>query len=166
MNDGPELPAPEDVDFTYYGKVIFIGPERPPRDVDEPRLWTLTFDTARSLSDEKTQAACDGCYIAMPSLTTTPTLQSSRVWTRYRPSLLNIVKTKRRPLPLSDERAIAPIHTTTKDATVLEWASSTSPRADKRGRIRTACSLNSPTSVFEGHDLPRPRSLWTRYANI
>jgi hypothetical protein len=39
----------------------------PPRDIDEPRLWTLTDDTARFLNDMKPQAAYDeylhlGCY--------------------------------------------------------------------------------------------------------
>jgi hypothetical protein len=28
----------EIVDFTYYGEVISAGLERPPRDVEEPRL--------------------------------------------------------------------------------------------------------------------------------
>jgi hypothetical protein len=41
--------------------------ERPPRDIDEPRLWTLTDDTARVLNDRKSQAGYDehlhiGCY--------------------------------------------------------------------------------------------------------
>eukprot|EP00873_Tetraselmis_striata_P005811 jgi/Tetstr1/426075/TSEL_016406.t1 len=46
-----ELDAPDNeleyVDFAYYGRVIPPGLERPPRDVDEPRLWTLTDDTYR-----------------------------------------------------------------------------------------------------------------------
>jgi hypothetical protein len=41
--------------------------EQPPRDIDEPRLWTLTDDTARFLNDRKSQAGHDeylriGCY--------------------------------------------------------------------------------------------------------
>jgi hypothetical protein len=41
--------------------------EQPPRDIDEPRLWTLTDDTARFLNDRKSQAGYDeylhiGCY--------------------------------------------------------------------------------------------------------
>jgi hypothetical protein len=47
----------EFVDFTYYGEVNLAGLERPPRDVEEPRLWTLTDDTARALSDSRTQSA-------------------------------------------------------------------------------------------------------------
>eukprot|EP00873_Tetraselmis_striata_P012723 jgi/Tetstr1/432987/TSEL_022324.t1 len=66
-----ELDAPDNeleyVDFAYYGRVIPPGLERPPRDVDEPRLWTLTDDTARALADKRSQAGYDeylhlGCY--------------------------------------------------------------------------------------------------------
>eukprot|EP00873_Tetraselmis_striata_P043203 jgi/Tetstr1/463467/TSEL_008359.t1 len=66
-----ELDAPDDeleyVGFAYYGRVIPPGLERPPRDVDEPRLWTLTDDTARALAEKRSQAAYDeylhlGCY--------------------------------------------------------------------------------------------------------
>eukprot|EP00873_Tetraselmis_striata_P006912 jgi/Tetstr1/427176/TSEL_017364.t1 len=66
-----ELDAPDNeleyVDFACYGRVIPPGLERPPRDVDEPRLWTLTDDTARALADKRSQAAYDeylhlGCY--------------------------------------------------------------------------------------------------------
>jgi hypothetical protein len=67
LDDEPEPSASEFVDFSYYGEVIVAGLERPPRDVDEPRLWTLTDDNARALSDKRTQAAYDeylhtGCY--------------------------------------------------------------------------------------------------------
>jgi hypothetical protein len=68
MLDGePEPTASEFVDFTYYGEVILAGLERPPRDVDEPHLRTVTDDTARALSDKRTQSAYDeylhiGCY--------------------------------------------------------------------------------------------------------
>eukprot|EP00873_Tetraselmis_striata_P000141 jgi/Tetstr1/420405/TSEL_011521.t1 len=66
-----ELDAPDDeleyVDFAYYGRVIPPGLERPPRDVDEPRLWTLTDDTTRALAEKRSQTAYDeymhlGCY--------------------------------------------------------------------------------------------------------
>eukprot|EP00873_Tetraselmis_striata_P009740 jgi/Tetstr1/430004/TSEL_019865.t1 len=66
-----ELDAPDNkleyVDFAYYGRVIPPGLERPPRDVDEPRLWTMTDDTARALAEKRSQAAYDeyrhlGCY--------------------------------------------------------------------------------------------------------
>jgi hypothetical protein len=68
LEDEPESPASKFVDFTYYGEVIPAGLERPPRDVEEPRLWTLTNDTVLTLSDKKTQAACDeylhiGCFV-------------------------------------------------------------------------------------------------------
>jgi hypothetical protein len=67
LDNEPEPTASEFVDFTYYGEVIPSGLERPPRDVEEPRMWTLTDDTARALSDKRTQAAYDeylriGCY--------------------------------------------------------------------------------------------------------
>jgi hypothetical protein len=51
LNDDSELLEPEFVDFSTYGKGIPAGVERPPRDIDEPRLWTLTDDTARFLND-------------------------------------------------------------------------------------------------------------------
>jgi hypothetical protein len=67
LDDELEPFASEFVDSTYYGEVIPAGLERPPRDVDEPRLWTLADDTARALSDKRTQSAYDeylhiGCY--------------------------------------------------------------------------------------------------------
>jgi hypothetical protein len=67
LNDDPELHEPEFVDFATYEKVILAGLERPPRNIDEPRLWTLTDDTARSLNNRKSQAGYDeylhiGCY--------------------------------------------------------------------------------------------------------
>eukprot|EP00873_Tetraselmis_striata_P033246 jgi/Tetstr1/453510/TSEL_040479.t1 len=59
-----ELDAPDNeleyVDFAYYGRVIpATGLERPPRDVDEARLWTLTDDTARALAEKRSRAAYD-----------------------------------------------------------------------------------------------------------
>jgi hypothetical protein len=33
--------------------------ERPPRDIDEPLLWTLTNNTSRFMSDKKSQAGYD-----------------------------------------------------------------------------------------------------------
>jgi hypothetical protein len=53
--DEPEPTESELVDFAYYGKAIPSGLERPPRDVDEPRIRTLTDGTARALSEIKTQ---------------------------------------------------------------------------------------------------------------
>jgi hypothetical protein len=38
MNDESELIEPGIVEFSAYGKVIPAGLERPPRDIDEPRL--------------------------------------------------------------------------------------------------------------------------------
>jgi hypothetical protein len=37
-DDESELLEPGIVDFSAYGKVIPAGLERPPRDIDEPRL--------------------------------------------------------------------------------------------------------------------------------
>jgi hypothetical protein len=67
LNDDAELHEPEFVDFSAYGKVIPAGMERHTRDIDEPRLWTLTDDTARFLNDQKSQVVYDeylhiGCY--------------------------------------------------------------------------------------------------------
>jgi hypothetical protein len=59
FDDEPEPTASEFVDFAYYGEVIPAGLERSPRDVEEPRLWTLSDDTARTLSDKRTQSAYD-----------------------------------------------------------------------------------------------------------
>jgi hypothetical protein len=53
LDDEPEPNASEFVDLSYYGEVIHSGLERPPRDVEEPRLWTLADDTARTLIDKK-----------------------------------------------------------------------------------------------------------------
>jgi hypothetical protein len=67
LHDDPELHEPEFVDFAAYGKIIPPGLEQPPRDINEPCLWTLTDDTARFLNDIKSQAGYDedlhiGCY--------------------------------------------------------------------------------------------------------
>jgi hypothetical protein len=67
LDDEPEPSASEFVDFANYGEVIPAGLERPPRDIEKPRLWTVTDDTARALSDKRTQSAYDeylhiGCY--------------------------------------------------------------------------------------------------------
>jgi hypothetical protein len=59
LHDHPGSPEPELVDFTYYNIVIHAGLERPPRDIEEPRLLTMTNDTARALSETKTQASYD-----------------------------------------------------------------------------------------------------------
>jgi hypothetical protein len=67
LDDELEPTASDFIDFTYYGEVIPAGLERPPRDVEETRLCTLTDDTAHALSDKRTQSAYDeyfhiGCY--------------------------------------------------------------------------------------------------------
>jgi hypothetical protein len=59
LNDDSELFGPEFVDFSAYKKVIPAGLERPPRDIDEPYLWTLTDDTARFLNEKIYQAGYD-----------------------------------------------------------------------------------------------------------
>jgi hypothetical protein len=59
-------------------------------------------------------------------------------------------------------------HTSTEEATrmgsVLNWASSASPVADKRARTRIAYSPNSCTSISAAPVLPRARAHWIRYA--
>jgi hypothetical protein len=68
LNDDPELlESREIVDFSVYEKAIPAGLERPPRDIDEPRMWTLPDDTARFLTDRRSQAGYSeylhtGCY--------------------------------------------------------------------------------------------------------
>jgi hypothetical protein len=59
LNDDSERLEPEFVDFSAYGKVNHAGLERHPRDIDEPRLRTLTDDTARCLNDIISQAGCN-----------------------------------------------------------------------------------------------------------
>eukprot|EP00873_Tetraselmis_striata_P029651 jgi/Tetstr1/449915/TSEL_036969.t1 len=59
----------------YTGMVLgTVGEEGPPRDVDEPRLWTLTDDTPRGLAEKRSMAAYDehlhlGCYAFFSSST-------------------------------------------------------------------------------------------------
>jgi hypothetical protein len=66
FDDESEPTASEFVHLTYYGELIHAGLERPPRDVEQQHILTLTDDTARALSDKKTQAAHEylhiGCY--------------------------------------------------------------------------------------------------------
>jgi hypothetical protein len=59
LDDFPNPPEDEFVDFAAYGEIIPIGPSRPPRDVFELRLWTLKDDTARHLNG-RSPAAYDG----------------------------------------------------------------------------------------------------------
>jgi hypothetical protein len=50
LNDDPRFSSPSS--STSHTKVIPPGLECPPRDTDEPRVWTLTDDTARYLVDK------------------------------------------------------------------------------------------------------------------
>jgi hypothetical protein len=59
LNDDSELFEAEFVHFSSYGKVIPACLERPPRDIDEPHLRTMTDDTARFLNDMISQAGYD-----------------------------------------------------------------------------------------------------------
>jgi hypothetical protein len=59
LDDEPDPSASNFVDFAYYSEVIPAGLERPPRDIEEPRLWTLADDTAGAQSDKRTQSAYD-----------------------------------------------------------------------------------------------------------
>jgi hypothetical protein len=65
LDDEPEPTASEFVDFTYYVEVILVWLERPPRDIEEPRLWALRDEFARALNNKKTQAAYDE-YLLIP----------------------------------------------------------------------------------------------------
>jgi hypothetical protein len=67
LDDEPEPNESKFVDFANYVKVIHAYLECPLRDVDEPRLWIVTGDTARALNEKKTQSVYDeylysGCY--------------------------------------------------------------------------------------------------------
>jgi hypothetical protein len=59
MNKYSELLEHEFFDFASHNKAIHAGLERPPRGVDEPRLRTLTDDTARFPSIKKSQPVYD-----------------------------------------------------------------------------------------------------------
>jgi hypothetical protein len=76
LYDGPETTESEYVDFAYYNEVISADSKRPPGDVPEPCLWTLTNDTARALNEKKTHAAYDedlhiDCYAFFDNSATT-----------------------------------------------------------------------------------------------
>jgi hypothetical protein len=65
----------------------------------------------------------------------------------------------------SSERVIAPTQRQRRPP-VVDWASSASPRADKRVRMRTASSPNWPTSVSVTHALPRSPGHGMRFAKL
>jgi hypothetical protein len=156
LDDDPDFHKHEFYDFAAYGKVILAGFERPPLDVEEPRLGTLKDDTARFLSVKKSQAGYDEYFhIAMPSSTAAPTRRLATGLTHCRTYLLY-----RQNMQLqfpSSKRAIAPTQRRGRPP-VLEWASSASPRAGKRARTRTSCSPSSLTSVSADHALPQSPS--------
>jgi hypothetical protein len=151
--DGPELLQRESVDLAAYGKVIPVGLERLPRDIDEPRLWTLTDDTARFLNDTKSQARCDeylhiGCNAFFDSCANTVIgegLNALLSGPSLSPEHAEAVAFIRGVITPTQQRRRPP---------VLDWASSASPRADKRVRIRTRCSKSSNTSVSADHVPP------------
>jgi hypothetical protein len=162
LDDEPEPTASEFVDFTYYGEVIPAGLERPPRDVDEPRLWTLTEDTARALADKRTQAAYGeylhmGCYAFFDSCANAVISEG-------------VDKLSNSP-PLSAEqtavdaliRAGHRTHTATEEAarTRLGFL-----RLTKGGHASTNCSQNWLTSVFVARALPRSPAHWMRFAKL
>jgi hypothetical protein len=115
LDDETEPTESEFVDFTNYNEVIPAGLERPPRDVEEPRLLTHTDDTARPLADKRTQSTYDkylhiGCYAFFDSCASAAIGEG--------------MDTQSNAPPLSTERtaAVAHIragqrtHTTTEDA--------------------------------------------------
>jgi hypothetical protein len=163
LNDDPELHEPEVVDFSTYGKVIPSSLERPPpATLTNPasgrrRTIRRVSSTTGNLKHGTTSTSTLG---AMPSSTVAPTRQSARLWTRCQPAL--IYQRSTRPLP-SSQRDIAPTQRRRRPP-VLDWASSASPRADKRARIRTEFSPNSPTSVSAARALLRSPAHWTSYA--
>jgi hypothetical protein len=164
LDDELEPTASEFVDFAYYGEVISAGLERPPSDVEEPRRWTLTDDTTRTLSDKRTQSYDEylhiGCYAFFES-------DANAAVSEGLDALSN-------GPPLSTEQvaAVALIragHRTThrwRRPPVLDGASSASPRAGKRVRMRTASSPNMLTSVSVVHALLRSPGHWMPYAKL
>jgi hypothetical protein len=165
LDDETEPTASELVDFTYYSEVIPAGLERPPRDVEEPRLLTLTNDTARALADKRTQTTYDeylhiGCYAffdscanaaigeGMDTLSNGPPLSAEQT-AAVALIRAGIAPTQRRRRP-----------------PVLDWASCASPRAERRAMMRTACSRNCPTSVSVAHARPRSPAHWMRFAKL
>jgi hypothetical protein len=130
LNDDPELHEPEFVDFAAYGKVILAGLERPPRDIDEPRLWTLTDDTARFLNDRKSQAGYDdylhiGCYAFFDSPANAAISEALDALSPGPP-----LPTEQAAEEGRQRRVIAPTQRRRRPP-VLDLASSASPRADK-----------------------------------
>jgi hypothetical protein len=161
LNDDPELPEPEFVDFAAYGKVIPIGLERPSRDIDEPCLWTLTDDTARFLNDKRSQAAYDeylhiGCNVDFDSC---PNAGTSEGLDALSPSP---------PLSTHHNAAVALIragHSThAADGEGRPYSIGLPSPHQVRPRIRADCSPSSPTSVSTTQALPRSLAHWMSYA--
>jgi hypothetical protein len=98
----------------------------------------------------------------MHSSTAAPTRQLARTWMRCRTAQLY---RKQWQVPLS-KRVIAPTQRRGRPP-VLDWASSASPRADKRAQMRTASSPNWLTNISVARsNLPRSPAHWTRYATL
>jgi hypothetical protein len=66
LNDDPEVLEYESGDFVAYYKVTHAGMERPPRDIDEPRLWKLSDDIARFYCRRRNGGGPGGGCARMP----------------------------------------------------------------------------------------------------
>jgi hypothetical protein len=99
--------------------------------------------------------------VAMRFLTGAPIRQLARAWKRCRVD--HLYRHSKQPrLPLL-ERVIAPKQRRRRPP-VFDWASSASPRAGKRARMRTVSSPNSRTKVSAAHNLPHARARRMRSA--
>jgi hypothetical protein len=56
LDDDPGPPEDKFDDFAGYAEVISLGLSRPSRDLCEPRLWTVTNDTASHLNGQPPDA--------------------------------------------------------------------------------------------------------------
>jgi hypothetical protein len=168
LDDEPEPTASEFVDFTYYAEVIPAGLERSPRDVEEPRPWTLTDDTARAPSDKRTQVAYDeylhiGCYAFFDSCANAAVTEGMDTMSSGPP--LSAEQTAAVPLIRAGHRT----HTATEKAarTPLGFL-----RLIKGGQASMdadrvfGSSQNWPTSTSVAHALPRSPAQWMRYAKL
>jgi hypothetical protein len=137
--------------------------ERPPRDVDELRLMTLTDDTARFLNDMISQAGYDeylhiGCYALFAIYANTAigegmdALSSGPALSTGHPAAVALIKSSHRT------------HAATEEAAYTRLGFLCLTKGEKTARIRTGCSPNSPTSVSVAHALPRSPAHWMRCA--
>jgi hypothetical protein len=156
LDDEPDPSTSDFVDFTYYGEVIPAGLERSPRDIEEPRLWTFTYDTARALSDKRTQSAYDeylhiGCYAFFFDSCANASIGEALDTLSYRP-----------PLPAEQAAAIALIRAGHRTHTATEEAARTRVgclRLTKGGQASTDADRVFAELAHERFCRPRPTAV-------